>query len=89
MKNVQVINLGETRELLAELDKARSAILAGHTAGFYAGRISSTGEEEVFLGGVFRENATAAVKSMLKAAAADARARRSPEDHPTFLQSMM
>lgn len=90
MKNVQVINLGETRELLAELDRTRAAILAGHLAGFYAGRLSTTGEGKLFLGGVFRDNPSAAVKSMLKAAAADARTRSLPEEeNPAFLQTMM
>lgn len=92
MKNVQVINLGETRQLLAELDKARSAILAGHLAGFHAGFQRTSGEETLYLGGVYQRDPTSAVKGILKAAAAEARARAvradPMEENPVFWQTM-
>lgn len=87
MKDVQVINLAETRELLAEWDKVRSAILAGHLSGFHAGFRTSLGAETIFLGGVFRTDPMAAMRGILRASAA--RAMPAEDKPPPFLASMM
>lgn len=67
MNNEKVIDLQETRELLAEWNEVKVAILAGLVAGFHAG---GRGAEKVYLGGVYREDPMQAVRGLLRAAAA-------------------
>lgn len=68
LTNVKVIHLGETRELLAEWNEVRVAILAGRTKGFHAGVETPEGVT-VYLAGTCRDNPMQSVHSLLKAAA--------------------
>lgn len=88
MKSVQVINLAEIRQLLAEWDKVRAAILAGHLSGFHAGVRTTLGVDTVFLGGVFKSDPAAAMRGILRASAA-ARVTPADDKRPLFQASMM
>lgn len=68
MNNTKVIHLGETRELLAEWNEVRVAILAGRITGFHAG-VETPAGTTVYLAGSFRDDPMQAVRGMLKAAA--------------------
>lgn len=68
MNNTNVINLGETRELLAEWNEVRVAILAGRVTGFHAGVETPVGTT-VYLAGTYQDDPMQAVRSLLKAAA--------------------
>lgn len=87
MNRVRVINLGQTRELLAEWDKVRAAILAGHLSGFHAGVRTTLGVDTIFLGGVFRDDPMAAMHGILRASAECA--MPPPSAPPAFVASMM
>lgn len=90
MKEQQVINLGETRELLAEWNEVRVSILAGQVSGFHAGVRNRNGDERVHLAGVYRDDPMEAVRSMFRAAAACAdRPMAAPTEAPPFRASRM
>lgn len=69
MSRTSVIHLGETRELLAEWNEVRVAILAGRIAGFHAGFRTIGGETTLYLGGVFRDDSMQAVRDVLRGVA--------------------
>lgn len=85
LKNTKVINLGRVRDMLAEWDKVKAAILSGDIAGFHTGLRSATGREAIYLGGVFRDDPMEAMKAILKASAA----RTQIEDEPPLFQASM
>lgn len=68
MKDVKVIHLGETRELLAEWNEVRVAILAGRIKGFHAGVETPEGVT-VYLAGIYRDEPMLGVRGLLKAVA--------------------
>jgi hypothetical protein len=68
LKNTKVIHLGQTRELLAEWNEVRVAILAGRITGFHAG-VETPAGTTVYLAGSFQDDPMQAVRSLLRAAA--------------------
>jgi hypothetical protein len=69
MKNTNVVWMGAVRELLAELDKLRSDVLAGGVQGWGGTVKYSDGREVVYLGGTFQESPEDRVRAMLKVSA--------------------
>lgn len=90
MNEKQVINLGETRSLLAEWNEVRVSILAGQVSGFLAGVRTRNGEETVHLAGVYRDDPMEALRSMFRAAAAcTERPTQEVTEAPAFRASRM
>lgn len=85
----QLINLVETRELMAQWNEVRVAILAGQIAGFYSGVQTRNGEETVMLAGAHREDPMQAVRSLMKAAAAYEEEPEEASAEPPFRASRM
>lgn len=61
-----VIQMGAVRDLLAELDKLRSDVLAGEVLGWGGSVFYADGREVAYLGGSFRHNAKDQARAMLK-----------------------
>lgn len=70
--NTKVVNLGVVRDLLAELDKVRAAVISGEVCGFHAAMQDADGRETIYLGGVYRQDPEAALKGALRASMARA-----------------
>lgn len=83
LNKTKVISLGRVRDMLAEWEKVRVAILSGGITGFHTGLRSSSGKETIYLGGVFREDPMEAMKAILVASAARTRV----EDEPPLFQA--
>lgn len=77
----KIVQLGEVRDLLAELDVVRQRVLAGDIAGWYGVLRDTDGEEVIYLGGLHKTDAAVALRSALKLSAARALA----EDEPLHL----
>lgn len=84
MSKSNIINLAEKRDALAELEKARAAILAGNVDGwgFYS---VHNGLETLRLGGVLRHDSRGAMRAILRLSATQAR----EDDPPLFQASQM
>lgn len=78
----RVVNLGAVRDLLGELDKVRTAILAGKVTGFQCTLMDSEDTETIYMGGPYREDPKLALSAILKASAA----RVMTEDPPPALK---
>lgn len=83
MKTTNIVHLGSVREALAELERARLAILAGAQDGFHIA-VRCDGVETIFLGGMFLKDQGAATRAVLKASAARMLAE---DDPPPMLRS--
>lgn len=86
LKNTNIVSLGRVRELLAEIDRARAAILSGEIEGIYAVFRHARAGETIYLAGVFKQDTRAATKAMLKLSAHRARTEDEP---PLFQQSSL
>lgn len=82
MKTTNVVSLGRVRDLLAEVDRMRAAILSGDMEGFYAVVKHRKTPERVYIGGSFKETPQAATRAILRVSAARART----EDEPPLFQ---
>lgn len=65
----KVVNLGQVRDLLAEWDKVKAHIVSGNIAGFHAAFRDTEQNETVFMGGVYRDDPSAAARSALRMSA--------------------
>jgi hypothetical protein len=70
VRTTNVIEMRTVRELLIELDKIRSDVLAGDIQGWGGVVKHRDGQEVVYLGGTFKTSAADRAKAMLKVSAA-------------------
>jgi hypothetical protein len=59
----------QQQQMLAEIDRMRTAILAGSVAGVQTAMRSTTGEETIFLAGEFEGDPMAAMRAVIGAVA--------------------
>lgn len=85
MKNTKIVHLGAVRDALAVLEKLRAAVIAGEITAFHAALQHANGDETVYLGGVYRNDPEAALKSALRASAV----RALMEDDPPPIRAVM
>lgn len=85
MKSTNVVNLGQRRDILAIWNEVRTELLAGNVDRFLVTLGSPSGEETVYIGGVFKEDPEAALGAALKMSAI----RMMEEDEPVFVNSQL
>jgi hypothetical protein len=69
VRRTNVIEMRAVRDLLAELDKLRSDILAGDVQGWGGVVKHADGQEVVYIGGTFKTSAADRARAMLKVSA--------------------
>lgn len=67
MRNTNVIEFGEIRELLMIWDQVRDRIISGRTAGVCVALLDELEQETIMLGGVFKKDPARVLRSALKA----------------------
>jgi hypothetical protein len=67
LKTTRIVNLGRTRDLLAELDRVRKVILSGEEPDWYFASRDKQQKETVSLAGVFLKDPNQIMKSALRA----------------------
>jgi hypothetical protein len=82
MNKSNVVWMGAVRDLLSELDRLRSEVLAGNVQGWGGTVKFSDGREVVYLGGTYKESSEDRVRAMLKVSAT----RMKLEDPPLPLR---
>jgi hypothetical protein len=70
MQANNVVYMGSVRDLLSELDKLRSDILAGEVEGWGGSVKFTDGREVTYLGGTFKGNSAERARAMLRVSAA-------------------
>jgi hypothetical protein len=63
--STKIVHLGQVRDLLAEWEQVRQAILAGQVDGFHTALRRGTAET-IYLGGVYKEDPHAAARAVLR-----------------------
>jgi hypothetical protein len=84
MNKSNVVWMGSVRDLLVELDKLRSDVLAGGVLGWGGTVMYADGREVVYLGGTFKESSEDRARAMLKVSAT----RMMREDPPLSLRNV-
>lgn len=82
VKNTKIVNLGQVRDLLAEWEKVRAAIMTGKIDGWFAAFRDTEAQESIYMGGVYKEDPQEALKAALRVSAA----RTLIEDEPSRLK---
>lgn len=67
---MNIVNLGQVRDLKAEWEKVRDAICQGKVKGFYLSVLADTGKETIYVGGRYKEDPQQAARAALRISAA-------------------
>jgi hypothetical protein len=67
MNNTKIRDLGQVRDILAEWEMVRQALVAGVVAGFHVGLLDQNGAETIYVGGVYKSDPEAAARAALRA----------------------
>jgi hypothetical protein len=70
MNNTNIRDLGQVRDVLAEWEKVRQQLIAGTVVGFHAALIEPSGDETIYIGGIYKGHPEAAARAALRASMA-------------------
>lgn len=63
---MNVVHLGQVRDLRAEWDRVRDAVSRGRVTGFYLTVLNDNGKETIYVGGAYTEDPQLAARSALR-----------------------
>lgn len=82
---MNVVNLGQVKDLAAEWEKVRKGVVGGRIRGFYVTLMGTDGEEVMYCGGVYKTDPKASIKAALRTSA---RRVLGEDDPPALLQRL-
>jgi hypothetical protein len=63
---MNVVHLGQVRDLRAEWEKVRDAVTQGRVTGFYLTVLSDSGNEATYVGGTYKADPQLAARAALR-----------------------